>query len=206
MGGRRKPPARATGPRCRGDTQVFTCPIDRRLRLCSRVGTQHLFVVVRRRSCVASGVWSSAALLSAAVLCKRARRARRAGRRARAWCCPVAAAAAAAVCALRLSRRRARVPWGVRARWLHGARAGCPVGGGVGFLSSPWAGRGTTVLAVCVRPPCSCARDVVDAAAGVRRRGRSRVPRWLVRAHGVAGGTRGTAARGAAAVLAWRWR
>ena len=56
MGGRRKRPARATGPRCRGDTQVFACPIDRRLRLCSREGTQHLFVVVRRRSCVASGV------------------------------------------------------------------------------------------------------------------------------------------------------
>ena len=49
-----KLPARATGPRCRGDTPVFTCPIDRRLRLCARVGTQHLFVVVRRRSCVVS--------------------------------------------------------------------------------------------------------------------------------------------------------
>ena len=50
MGGRGKSPARATGPRCRGGYQVFTCPIDRRLRLCARVGTQHLFVVVRRRS------------------------------------------------------------------------------------------------------------------------------------------------------------
>ena len=72
MGGRRKPPARATGPRCRGGYQVFACPIDRRLRLCARVGTQHLFVVVRRRSCVVSGAWSSAALLPAAVLCERA--------------------------------------------------------------------------------------------------------------------------------------
>ena len=53
MGGRGKAPARATGPRCRGGYQVFTCPIDRRLRLCARVGTQHLFVVVRRRSLVA---------------------------------------------------------------------------------------------------------------------------------------------------------
>ena len=53
MGGKRKRPARATGPRCRGGTPVFTFPIDRRLRLCARVvGTQHLFVVVRRRSLV----------------------------------------------------------------------------------------------------------------------------------------------------------
>ena len=49
MGGKGKSPARATGPRCRGGYQVFACPIDRRLRLCSREGTQHLFVVVRRR-------------------------------------------------------------------------------------------------------------------------------------------------------------
>ena len=33
------------------------------------------------------------------------------------------------------------------------------------------------------------------------------VPPWcVVRVHGVAGGPRGTAARGAVAVLAWRWR
>ena len=57
-GRKRKAPARATGPRCRGDDPVFACPIDRRLRLCARVGTQHLFVVVRRRSCVVSGAWS----------------------------------------------------------------------------------------------------------------------------------------------------
>ena len=31
------PPARATGPRCRGGNQVFACPIDRRLRLCACV-------------------------------------------------------------------------------------------------------------------------------------------------------------------------
>ena len=86
MGGGRRPPARATGPRCRGDTPVFAFPIDRRLRLCARVGTQHLFVVVRRRSCVVSGTWSSAALLPVAVLCERARCARRAGRRACARC------------------------------------------------------------------------------------------------------------------------
>ena len=44
MGGTRK------CPRCRGDHPVLPYPIDRRLRLCARVGTQHLFVVVRRRS------------------------------------------------------------------------------------------------------------------------------------------------------------
>ena len=78
MGGKGKAPARATGPRCRGGYQVFTCPIDRRLRLCALVDTQHLFVVVRRRSCVVSGAGSSAALLPAAVvLCERARCVRR---------------------------------------------------------------------------------------------------------------------------------
>ena len=56
MGGERRRPARATGPRCRGDRPVLACPIDRRLRLCAHVGTQHLFVVARRRSCVAPGV------------------------------------------------------------------------------------------------------------------------------------------------------
>ena len=52
-----------------------------RLRLCARVGvgTQHLFVVVRRRSCSVFGVWGPAALLLAAVLCERVLCARRAG-------------------------------------------------------------------------------------------------------------------------------
>ena len=179
MGGKGKPPARATGPRCRGEYQVFACPIDRRLRrLCARrVGMQHFFfVVVRRRSCVVSGAWSSAALLPAAVLCERVRCAWRAGWRARARCCPVAAAAAAAACVLRLSRRRARVPWRVRARRLRGARAGCH--GGVRLASCRSCGRG--VVSLCGRcacaPPWSCARDVVDAAAGRRRRGHGRVP------------------------------
>ena len=175
MGGRGKPPARATGPRCRGDTPVFTCPIDRRLRLCARVGTQHRFV-----SCVVVrawrlAFWSSAGLLLAAVRCERARRARCAGRRARAWCCPVAAAAAAAVCALWLAWRRKCVPWGVRVRWLQGARAGCEGGWGwlpVVAVGGAWHYRSGGVPAA----PCSCARDVVDAAAGRRRRGRSRVP------------------------------
>ena len=143
--GRKKAaPARATGPRCRGGRPVFACPIDRRLRLCAHVGTQHLFVVVRRRSCVVSGAWSPAALLLAVVLCERARCARRAGRRARARCCPVAAAAAAAACVLRLSRRRARVAWGVRARRLRGARAGCQ--GGVRLASCRSCGRGVVSL------------------------------------------------------------
>ena len=43
-------------PRCRGGHPVSPYPIDRRLRLRARVGTQHLFVVVHRRSCVVSGV------------------------------------------------------------------------------------------------------------------------------------------------------
>ena len=53
MGGKRRPPARATGPRCRGGHQVFACPIDRRLRLCVRVGTQHIF----SSSCVVVRAW-----------------------------------------------------------------------------------------------------------------------------------------------------
>ena len=57
---------------------------------------------------------------------------------------PVAAAAAAAACALRLSRRRARVPWKVRARWLRGARAGCQ--GGVRLASCRSCGRGVASL------------------------------------------------------------
>ena len=154
MGGKRRPPARATGPRCRGEHQVFACPIDRRLRLCARVGTQHRFVVVRRRSCVVSGAWSSAALLPAAVLCERVRCARRAGWRARARCCPVAAAAAAAACALRLSRCRACVPWKVRAQWLCGARAGCH--GGVRLASCRSCGRGV----VSLLGRCACAPPV----------------------------------------------
>ena len=207
MGGKGRRPARATGPCCRGGHPVFACPIDRRLRLCARAGTQHLFVVVRRRSCVVSGAWSSAALLPAAVLCERARCARRAGRRARAWCCSVATAAAAVACALRLSRRRARVSWKVRERWLHGARAGCR--GGVRLASCPSCGRSVVPLLrrrVCA-PPVPVLLEmslmppqVVGAVAAAMS------PLCLVHAHGVAGGPRGMAARGAAAVLAWRWR
>ena len=60
--GRKKEATRArNGAPLPGRHQVFACPIDRRLRLCARVGTQHLFVVVRRRSCVLSGACSSAA-------------------------------------------------------------------------------------------------------------------------------------------------
>ena len=69
---------------------------------------------------------SSAALAPAAVLCERARCARRAGWRARARCCSMAlVAGAAAARVLRLSRRRARVAWRLRAWRLRGARAGC---------------------------------------------------------------------------------
>ena len=48
------------GGRCWGDRPVLPYPIDRRSRLCARVGTQHLFVVVRRRSSVVSGVGGAA--------------------------------------------------------------------------------------------------------------------------------------------------
>ena len=187
------------------DYQVFACPIDRRLRLCSREGTQHLFVVVRRR-CLA--FWGSAVPLLAAVLCKCVRCARRAGRRARARCrrCPVAVAAAAAVCALRLSLRWACAPWGVRARWVQGLRAGCPVGGGVGPCRRRGRGvalpgwRCASVPPVPVLEMSSLLPLVLGAVAA------DVSPRRLVHAHGVAGGVRGTAARGAVAVLAWRWR
>ena len=58
--GRKMEATRArNGARCRGDYQVFACPIDRRLRLCARVGTQHLFVVARLRSCVVSDASAS---------------------------------------------------------------------------------------------------------------------------------------------------
>ena len=47
-------------PRCRGGGPVSPYSIDRRLRLCVRLGTQHLFVVMRRRPCVVSGVGGAA--------------------------------------------------------------------------------------------------------------------------------------------------
>ena len=175
MGGKRKRPARATGPRCRGGTQVFACPIDRRLRRCARVGTQHLFVVACRRSCAVSDASELGGAAPAAVLCERARCVRRAGWRARALCCAVASVAvAAAACVLRLSWWRARVAWRMRAWRLRGARAGCC--GGVRLASCGRCGRRARGF------PCSCARDVVDAAAGRRCRGHGHVPRgeWSV--------------------------
>ena len=118
---------------------------------------------------------SSAAPLPVAVLCGCARRARRAGWRARSRCCSVAVAAvAAAASVLRLSRGRARVAWGVRAWRLRGARAGCC--GEVRLASCRRCGRRVRGF------PCSCARGVVDAAAGRRRRGHGHGPRgeWSV--------------------------
>ena len=87
-------------------------------------------------------------------------------------CGLVAGAAAARV--LRLSRRRARVAWRLRAWRLRGARAGCC--GGVRLASCRRCGRRARGF------PCSCARDVVDAAAGRRRRGHGHGPRgeWSV--------------------------
>ena len=99
----------------------------------------------------------SAALLPLAALCGCVRRARR-----------VAAGAAAAACVLRLSRWRARVAWRVRAWRLRGARAGRD--GGVRLASCRMCGRGVRGF------PCSCARDVVDVAAGRRRCGHGLAP------------------------------
>ena len=93
-------PRAQRGPVAGAAPKWSACPIDRRLRLCARVvGTQHLFVVVRRRSCVVCGVWcrgvrgvefGGAALV--AVLCKCVRCARRAVWRTRARCCAVVVA------------------------------------------------------------------------------------------------------------------
>ena len=113
-------------------------------------------------SCVVVRAWcvmpqSSAALLPVAVLCERVLLAWRAGWRARAQCCSVAvAAAAAAACVLRLSRRRARVAWRVRAWRLRGARAGCC--GGARLGSCRRCGRGARgspvpVLEMSLMPP-----------------------------------------------------
>ena len=194
--GRKKEGARARnerGPVAGASTKFSACPIDRRLRLCARVGTQHLFVVVRHRSCVVAGAWSSAALLLAVVLCERVRCARRAGWRVRARCCPVAAAAAAAVCVLRLSRRRANVLWGVRARRLRGARA--VHHGGVRLASCRSCGRG--VASLC-GGRCACGLPVpmlevsLMPPQAVGALVTAVPPSRVVRVHGVAGGPRGS--------------
>ena len=200
-------PRAQRGPVAGATTKFSACPIDRRLRLCARVGTQHLFVVARRRSCVLSGAWSSAALLPAAVLCERARCAWRAGWRARARCCCVAVTAAAAACALRLARRRrARVAWRVRVRRLRGACAGRH--GGVGLASCRRCGRG--VVSLCGRSACGSPVPVLEMSLmppqAVGAVAMAVSPWCVVRVHGVVGCPRGTAARGAVAVLAWRWR
>ena len=163
MGGKGRPPARATGPRCRGDAPVFAFPIDRRLRLCAHVGTQHLFVVVRRRSCVVSGAWTPVALLASVVLCERARCAQRSGRRARARCCPVACGCGCCccggvVCVATLTTPGARVVGSARAAAEWCARL-VPGRGEVGFLSWLRAGRCAAARAACVRPS-SCLLSV----------------------------------------------
>ena len=79
------------------------------------------------------------------------------------------------VCVATLTALGARVVGGAGvaaawcARWVLGR-------GEAGFLSWLRAGRRVTAPAACMRPPCPCARDVVDVAAGRRRRGRGRVP------------------------------
>ena len=129
----------------------------------------------------------SAALLPLAALCGCVRRARR-----------VAAGAAAAACVLRLSRWRARVAWRVRAWRLRGARAGRD--GGVRLASCRMCGRVCAGSPVPVLEMSSMSPQAVGAAV-------TALPPWRAeRVHGVAGGPRGTAGRGAAAVLAWRWR
>ena len=144
MGGGGKRPSSATGPRCRGGTPVLAYPIDRRLRLCARVGTQHLFVVVRRRSCVVSGAWRSAALLPARYYaCARGACGVQGG---------VLARGAALWLRLRLERcvrcgardvGRACRGKCARGGCVRGARAGCR---GVGLASCHICGRGVASL------------------------------------------------------------
>ena len=124
MGGRGRTPARATGPRCRGGHQVFACPIDRRLRLCTRVGTQHLFVVACRRSCVlpdASGL-GGAASAGGAMRVRAACAACGCG-----CCCGGVCAAAVAVAGARgVEGARVAAAWCAR-RARRGREAGFPV-------------------------------------------------------------------------------
>ena len=195
--GRKREGTRArNGAPLPGRHPVFACPIDRRLRLCARVGTQHLFVVACRRSCVVPDASGAR---------RRCFRRRRYGARGAAACrwraravLPVAAGAAAAACVLRLSRWRARVAWRVRAWRLRGARAGRD--GGVRLASCRMCGRVCAGSPVPVLEMSSMSPQAVGAAV-------TALPPWRAeRVHGVAGGPRGTAGRGAAAVLAWRWR
>ena len=127
MGGERRTPARATGPRCRGGRPVLTYP--NRSASPALYPCGHAASFRRRASSFVRGAWSSAAPCLAAVLCVCARCVRRAGagRRAHAWRCPVAAAAAAVACALQAA-------WAVVARCVRGtssriASAACGVRG-----------------------------------------------------------------------------
>ena len=204
MGAGGKGPARATEPRCRGDHPVLPYPIDRRLRLCARVGTQHLFIVVRCRSCVVPGV-RRRCVWRQCYTCARGACGVQGG---------VLARGAALWLRLLLQRRvrcgardvgRACRGKCARGGCVRGARAGCR---GVGLASCHIFGRGVASLLgrrACAPPvpvlvmslmPLRVVGAVVAAVPLL----------FVVRAHGVAGGPRGTAARGAAAVLAWRWR
>ena len=92
-------------PRCWGGGAVLLCPIDWRLRRCVLSGTRHLFVVVRRWSCVVSG--ASGAATSGGVMRAGAVHARRSAMCVRVlrstvqcgcdWCCGGGFAATLAV-------------------------------------------------------------------------------------------------------------
>ena len=126
--GRRK--ARGALPR---RSPVLPYPIDRRLRLCALVGTQHFFlVVVRRRSCMVPGVGGAAT-------CGGARRAGAVRAACSAACVRVALSCGCGLCgsACGLRLLGCRVCGAQRGRGgCMRARAGCR-GGGVGGSCCP---------------------------------------------------------------------
>ena len=129
MGGTRRP------PRCRGGRPVLSRPIDRRLRRCVLAGTQHLFVVVRRHSCVMSGVWRRRCC------CGRRREASWRGA-----CAAPCGVRAAAVLWLRLRLRlRRRLRSDSRGAWRAGP-AWCERGGGGGVRARRARGARSSIL------------------------------------------------------------
>ena len=136
-----------------------------------------------RAVCVARGVVYSCAVLLRGCGC----------------CCGGVRVAALAVTGARgVGGVRAAAAW--RARWVlvegRGWRPVVAAGGALCRLCGRRAcGPPVPVLEMSLMPPQAVGAVVMA------------VPPWcLVRVHGVAGGPRGAAARGAVAVLVWRWR
>ena len=145
--GRKKDATRArNGAPLQGGRPVSTCPINRRLRLCARVGTQHLFVVSCRRSCVVSDAseFGGAASGGGAMRARAARAACRVACARAMLLCGRGCCCGGGVCAATLTVTGARGVEGARvaaawcARWVLRS-------GEAGFLSK--------VRAVCARAP-----------------------------------------------------